>query len=275
MKSNLPAGPLPDLHVDKVVLGGYSNTGAVVRDFIANAHPQARLADGEPVYDGYFPAQTAVGSAPTAIPDVDVPVLEIQGERELIETFRRGFDRLGYRRPDSDSYRLYEVAGLSHVTSRPGDGFLPNPYNCVEPVRSQFPNRHVWNNALRNLIAWVHDGIPPPRAPRIELEADGRTVRRDQYGNAVGGVRTSYLDVPIATYGAASTNAPGAPPSSRCDFFGYQVDFTHERLAQLYPTHAHYALAVSRSLAQLVRDRWYLPRDAQELRVEAAHAVIP
>ena len=121
----------------------------------------------------------------------------------------------------------------------------------------------------------MHDGIPPPLAPRIELEADGRTVRRDQYGNAVGGVRTSYLDVPIATYGAANTTAPGAPPSSRCDFFGYQVDFTHERLAQLYPTHARYALAVSRSLARLVRHRWYLPRDAQELRVEAANAVIP
>lgn len=275
LKSNLSSGPLPDLHVEKVVLGGYSNTGAVVRDFIANAHAQARLAGGEPVYDGYFPAQTAVGSAPTPIADVDVPVLEIQGEREVIETFRRGFDRLGYRRPDSASYRLYEVAGMSHVTSRPGDGFLPNPYTCVEPVPSLFPNRHVWGNALRNLIAWVHDGLAPPRAQRIELEADGRTVRRDQHGNAVGGVRTSYLDVPIATYGAASTNAPGDPPSSRCDFYGYQVNFTHEELAQLYPNRGRYLFAVSRRLAQLVRDRWYLKRDAKELRVEAINADVP
>lgn len=275
LKSNLAAGPLPDLHVDAVVLGGYSNTGAVVRDYIANQHAAARLPDGAPAYDGYFPAQTAVGSAPTAIGDIDVPVLEIQGEREIIETFRRGADRLGFRRPDSDSYRLYEVAGMSHITTRPGDGFLPNPYDCVEPIDSLFPNRHIWDNALRNLIEWVHDGITPPRAPRIELAADGRTIRRDQYGNALGGVRTTYLDVPLATYGAANTNAPGTPASGRCDFYGFQVNFTHEQLARLYPTRGRYLLAVSRRLTRLVHDRWYLKRDAKEVRDEAARAAVP
>ncbi len=87
-----------------------------------------------------------------------------------------------------------------------------------------------------------------------------------------GGVQTSYLDVPIATYGAANTNAPGAPPSSRCDFYGYQVNFTH---AQPYPSRGRYLLAVSRRLAQLVRDRWYLKRDTKELRVEAVDADVP
>ena len=101
-RSPIVGGP-----VRHAVLGGYSNTGPVVRQYIASKHEQARLAGDAPVFDGYFPVQTAVGSAPTAIPDLDVPVIEIQGESEVIRTFQRGFDHLGYRRPDSDSYRLY------------------------------------------------------------------------------------------------------------------------------------------------------------------------
>jgi hypothetical protein len=233
------------------------------------------LPDGSPIYDGYFPVQTAVGSAPTAIPDLDVPVLEIQGESELIRTFQRGFDRLGYRRPDGPTYRLYEVPGLPHVTSRPGPGFQPDVFSCVEPVRSLFPQRHVWSNALKNLVVWVDRGFAPPAADRIALEADGRTVVRDGHGNAVGGVRTPYLDVPIATYGAVSTNAPGSPPGSRCDFFGYQVDFSHETLVGLYGDHRGYVRALTRSAKGLVRRGWYLRQDAAELRAEAAQADIP
>jgi Alpha/beta hydrolase domain len=261
--------PIPGRRVEHAILGGYSNTGAVVREFIASQHDRARLPDGASVYDGYFPVQTAVGSAPTAIPDLDVPVIEIQGESEVIRTFERGFDQLGYRRPDSDVYRLYEVAGMSHVTSRPGDGFLPNPYRCVEPFRSTFPNRHVWSNALRNLVVWIDDGTAPPAAPRIELDADGRTVVRDEHGNAVGGVRTSYLDVPLATYGAVSTNAPDAPAGSRCDFFSYAIVFTREEFEQLYGSPRAYLRAVRRRLNHLVRDRWYLRHDANELLREA------
>ena len=262
-------GPLRERRAENVILSGFSNTGAVVREFITTKHDQARLADGAPVYDGYFPVQTAVGSAPTALPDLDVPVVEIQGESELIRTFQRGSDHLGYRRPDSASYRLYEVAGMSHVTSRPGDGFLPNPYVCVEPLRSTFPNRYVWNNSLRNLIEWIDEGIAPPSAPRIELAADGRTVVRDERGNAVGGVRTSYLDVPVATYGAVSTNAPGAPPSSRCDFFSYEIPFTRGEFDQLYRSPLTYVRAVRARLRQLIRGRWYLKRDAKEALLEA------
>jgi Alpha/beta hydrolase domain len=271
----LSPGPLRDVRAKHVILGGYSNTGAVVRDFIATKHDQTRLPSGDPVYDGYFPVQTAVGSAPTAIPDLDVPVLEIQGESELIRTFERGFDQLGYRRPDGPTYRLYEVAGLSHVTSRPGPGFVPAVFPCVEPTRSLFPQRHVWSNALKNLVVWVDRGFAPPMADRIALAADGRTVVRDEHGNAVGGVRTPYLDVPIATHGAVSTNVPGSPPSNRCDFYGYQVDFPREKLVQLYGDHAGYVRAVNHSVKSLVRKRWYLRQDAAELRAEAAQADVP
>jgi hypothetical protein len=273
LRSKHSTGPLAGLNVRRVVLGGYSNTGAAVRDFILNAHDQARLANGRPIYDGYFPVQTAVGSAPTPIPDLDVPVLEVMGESEVIRTFQRGFDELGYRRPDSASYRLYEVPGQPHLTSRPPA--LPVPYICIEPVRSMFPLRHVVSMALRNLMDWVGSGTPPAPVERIRLEPDGRTIVRDEHGNAVGGVRTTYLDVPIATYGAVSTNAPETPPGSRCDFLGFQVDFTNEKLRQLYRNHGRYVRAVSHRLRELVRQRLYLKGDVREILDEAVHADVP
>lgn len=273
LRNKHSTGPLAGLKVRRVVLGGYSNTGAAVRDFILNAHDQARLANGRPIYDGYFPVQTAVGSAPTPIPDLDVPVLEVMGESEVIRTFRRGFDELGYRRPDGASYRLYEVPGQPHLTSRPPA--LSVPYICIEPVRSMFPLRHVVSMALRNLIDWVGSGTPPARVERIRLQPDGRTIMRDEHGNAVGGVRTTYLDIPIATYGAVSTNAPETPPGSRCDFLGFQVDFTNEKLGQLYRNHGRYVRAVSHRVRELVRHRLYLSKDAREILDEAVHADVP
>jgi len=57
--------------------------------------------------------------------------------------------------PCSDGYK---VPGMSHVTSRPGNGFLPSPYICVQPVRSNFPKRHVWCGAA--LDGWIAASTP-------------------------------------------------------------------------------------------------------------------
>jgi hypothetical protein len=65
--------------------------------------------------------------------------------------------------------------------------------------------------AWANLTRWVRDGVPAPRQARVSVESVGTPQARvvlDQYGNAVGGVRTPYLDVPTATY-YTSTKGPG------------------------------------------------------------------
>ena len=40
--------------------------------------------------------------------------------------------------------------------------------------------------AMHNLIEWVTKGTAPPKADRIETDANGEIVR-DEYGNARGG----------------------------------------------------------------------------------------
>jgi Alpha/beta hydrolase domain len=52
---------------------------------------------------------------------------------------------------------------------------------------------------LDHLIQWVDKGKVPPRADRI-LVQDGAIVL-DLSNNAKGGVRNTYVDVPVAEYG--------------------------------------------------------------------------
>jgi len=262
---------LSGLEVGPVILGGESATGGVTRRYIAAHHEEARMSGGEPVYNGYFPGQTAVGTLPGPLPDLDVPVIELQGEREIITTFDRNPAGLGYRRPDGELYRLYEVPGMAHIDTHGDEG--PNE-TCGIAKPNQLPLEHVWNMALRNLVEWVRDGVPAPRAERIQLEADDRTIARDAFGNALGGVRTPHVDVPVATYLTVSERQPGATGDVRCDMVGPQFDLEPAELRSLYGSAEAYRDRLNQRLDELVEGRWYLASDADEVRREA-EAILP
>jgi hypothetical protein len=101
----------------------------------------------------------------------------------------------GYRRPDSDAsgnrFRLYEVAGMPHNNSRDNPGFLNDP--CTLPV-TDFPAGAFTALGLNYLVEWLEKGKTPPHAPPIET-ANG-AIAVDEYGNAKGGVRNVFVDVP-------------------------------------------------------------------------------
>src|SRR5262249_37668822 len=139
---------------------------------------------------------------------VDVPVIEMLSEGEA-ET------HLAARRDDSDEperYRLYEVGGAAHMIAQEvGSTALP-----VIEEPSDFPMAMLVGGALLNLRGWVVENVPPPRADRLVVlsernagrcgrREEARPVQRDQHGNAVGGVRSPWLDVPIASYYPHST----------------------------------------------------------------------
>ena len=273
---------VPDVNSEYPILSGYSNTGAKTRTYINVKHDEARL-NGAPVYEGYFPGQTAVGTAPGPIPDLDVPVVELQGEREIVSTFDRVGD-LRYRREDGENYRLYEVPGMPHVDNREEDPLFPPSAvdaSC-EPVIpdvdglqtdavevNDFPLTHEWNAAIDNLIDWVSTGDPAPKAERIET--DGNTIVRDEHGNAVGGKLTPYIEVPTAAYTSYSAYATDQTPI-RCDMVGYRIPFTTEKLEDLYGNHGGYVSEFNTRLNELVRNNWYLKTHAKELRQEASNA---
>jgi hypothetical protein len=258
-----------------VILGGWSQTAVVTRAFISSPLAKATV-DGQRLFDGYFPGQAAVGSSGRSqvgrLPDIGVPVLELQGERELLVTISI-YGELGYRRPDSSTYRLYEVAGMSHINNEPDNpvsGFAGS-LTCDWPrgaKPSAFRQTDIWEMAFDNLVRWTSKGIAPPRAPRIKLESDGTTVKRDAQGNAIGGVRSAFVDVPTAGITATSL-APGGVVMNPCAYIGYQVDLSQEQLRELYRTPAGYVRQVAEETTKLVRDRFLLPGHARELLVAA------
>ena len=270
LRERAAPNPAADLQVRKVILAGYSGDGAAVRQFIEQHHAQSKIG-GRWAFDGYFVAATAVGSAPRPIADIELPVLEVMNENEMIRSFERGSGSLAYRRDDGAHYRLYELPGVGHITTRNVTAER-NPYAaaCQEGPQSPLAMNHLYSNALHRLLLWVDEDRAPPHMARIQYEADGKTLRRDEHGNALGGVRSTYLDVPVARYVAVSTKrASYTGDFNRCDMIAHVVPFERAKLTKLYRTHALYAALVAKRVDQLVKDGGYLEADAAEIKAEA------
>jgi hypothetical protein len=182
------------------------------------------------------------------------------------------------RRQDSDEpgkqYRLYEVAGIGHVDSRDNVRLIPNP--CTRPL-STFPLQAYMSVGLHHLLRWVDEGVAPPRAERILLDRnmanDGSAMLLDEHGNAVGGIRNPYVDVPTAKYTAVNTAAEPliANPSAyvkanglqgaqiMCRLSAYQEPFAAAKLRELYGSKDDYVREFEARLAELERAGWSLP----------------
>ena len=87
-------------------------------------------------------------------------------------------------------------------------------------------------------------------------------VRLDASGNAVGGVRSPYVDVPTATY-VTSTGGPGT-----CGNLAHQEAFDWARLETLYGSSRNYAAKVAASVDQLVKARWLTDADGRRIKAE-------
>jgi hypothetical protein len=106
---------------------------------------------------------------------------------------------------------------------------------CTLPV-SDFPWGAGVAMGLHHLLRWIDRGKAPPHAPYIEVDndlSDGSRLALDERGNAKGGVRNTYVDVPIAQYGVP--NAGATPPANfLCSIAGWRISFPDELLATLY-----------------------------------------
>ncbi|OFW01682.1 MAG: hypothetical protein A3I61_03470 [Acidobacteria bacterium RIFCSPLOWO2_02_FULL_68_18] len=294
LKAARPGGPLAGFDVQRLYMTAYDG---IMATYMAAIHPHARLANGRPVYDGYIqhrhpplarirrcaPAPAAADPRQT-LRNLDVPLIRIVPETDVLTLYR-------FRRDDSDApgdrYRLYEVAGGSHADGwfypfQPSVADLKKigsayPYLASWPFHNQCEpemllmktpiNTYVLDAAYANLTRWIREGAAPPRAERIRVENGGTPqarVVRDQFGNARGGVRTPYVDVPVATYHTTSKGETFCPELGRTEPFDWA------RLNALYGTPQKYAARVADSVDRLVRERWLTESDGRKIKAEAA-----
>jgi hypothetical protein len=300
----LRAEGLADVRLDHLFMTGASHTGSFQRVFLGDGFAaRARRPDGGPAVEGYLiqissggfglggyhPLNNRSPRLPTGDPrrtigPHDVPVIELLSEGEA-ETNRES------RRPDADDpddrYRLYEVAGACHMSAGEDGSMLAGLATAEEP--SDFPMYALAAGALANLRRWVTDGVAPPRARPIELHEDRHAgpcggaaealpARRDEHGNALGGVRTPNVDVPVARYYPHSTlsepapvGPPGRPAIDAGELMGAMFRFPPDELRRLYGTPATYRRRYAEGVAALVAGGWVLDADGERMcrRAEA------
>jgi hypothetical protein len=95
---------------------------------------------------------------------------------------------------------------------------------------------------------------------------DGYDVVRDQFGNAVGGIRIPELEVPTGTY------LPFNSGLGPCIFAPTYEEFPPEQLDALYPNHGKYVSPFGKAVNRLRNSGYLLPSDADAYKVKAAEA---
>jgi hypothetical protein len=141
---------------------------------------------------------------------------------------------------------------------------------CDLPINAG-PQHYVLNAAFAQLDRWVRSGIPPAPAPRLEV-VDGAppTLMRDASGNALGGIRTPQVDVPVA-----ALTGDGQTGTVLCRLFGTTAPFDPAALGALYPTHQAYTAAVRSAATAAVQAGFVLGLDARAINAAAAASDVP
>ena len=269
------SGNLVGGSVRKMVLAGTSMTAGVLINYLP-AHMVYRTPQMQRIYDGFLPMSNG-----SMIRDVDVPIIHVPTMHEVSGniTNRQDGDEPGKQ------YRLYEFAGMGHIDTRDSVRMKPNP--CAQPL-SSYPEQAFMSVALDHLFKWVDQGKVPPRADRILLDRneynDGSMMALDEHGNARGGIRNTYVDVPTARYtirpAAATPVVPNASEyitrggqqaaNLMCGLSTSQIDFTTAQLKAMYKSKQAYVKAVETRLTELEKAGWSLPLYREMILGDAA-----
>jgi hypothetical protein len=312
LKSDSPDNPLPPgfqverlYHAGQSQQGGSMITYASAFDFPVNdgyfiqAASSARPINfgtscedpGAPEYPDCTP--TLQGDQLRVRTDLPVPVYRVMTESDV----DRRDNAEDTRQEDTDTFRYYEVPGTAHLTVHEDVEVLPaeiaellglGPGPLFLEDTCQFPlntladgpvlGSYVYNAMWRNMEWQVRYGIDPPHGDLIEVA--GGEIVRDQYGNALGGIRLPYLDVPIAGYGFPNVVDPSLPPFLQpllglaCVLSGTVTDFDQETLDELYPRRGKYVGLVSYRAWRLMWDRFLLNEDYKAIIQEARESGI-
>jgi len=192
---------------------------------------------------------------------------------------------------DTNRLRIWEIAGTAHAdtyvfgATAIDSGSTPvaqlaaayAPTDTVagaklaKPVNSAPQHHYVVMTALWNLERWVRDGKEPPKAPRLKTLAGDKPgaplqLVLDANGDAEGGIRTPWIDVPTARLSGLG-NSPGAIGA----LLGVTEPFDQAMLDKLYPGgRAEYLKKFDKALDSAIKSGFILRADAADIKALAA-----
>jgi hypothetical protein len=275
---------LEGLAIERVLAIGESQSAFRLTTFvneIDEARPafdgflvHARGGAASELHDGQDPRRIREGSAAPFRDALRVPVLCVEAETDLIT--------LGYRdarQDDAEHLVVWEIAGTSHAdvyTFAVGfadDGLRPIDELAAmwRPPQDLFgqhldhpvnagPQHWVVDAAVRWLDRWVREGDPgrPPASPRLELAGDGFAT--DEHGNALGGIRTPHVEVPVAVLSGLGNGG-----ADIAFLTGTTVPFARERLVERYGTKDEYLARFRAAAEATVAAGFFVPEDLEEI----------
>jgi len=272
--------PMGGLKVRKLIAIGASQSGYRLVSYING------IQKTEKVFDALMPLVFAGRSAPwvDASPnslmarwmaqskirdDLTAKVMAINSETEA-NAYR------AVRQADTGRFRYWEIAGASHgataqearikrIMDRDG---LTAPNNAPPLHTSDVMWTPTCDAAILQVHRWINGGPAPRAQAKIQFETTGGkpVIKRDQHGNAIGGVRLPDMDAPIAkTLGSSKDSA----------WLGQTFPFSRDELKRLYPTHQAYVAQVKAAADRAVKQGVIPPYRGAEYVAEAQGAAIP
>ena len=276
---------LGGLTIERMIAAGESQSAARMISYIN------LLGKTDGLFDGFFVHSRFGSSAPVSespledsIPpaivkireDLHKPVMLLQTETDLfVQNFLPG-NAYENRQPDSEYFRLWEVAGTAHADTYSTLGLfdrgtsslyanlvtqkyaIPFIAPCDTAVNGNPIHHFTVNAAFNALNLWLRDGVAPTIADRLEVEDDS-VIAVDEHGNGNGGIRSPYVDAPLATFGGIGEG------HIMCMIFGSMEKFDAAKLSAMYSTPDDYLARVRASLDESLANRFLLPPDADKI----------
>ncbi len=151
-------------------------------------------------------------------------------------------------------------------------GQIPTPGADIcapgKETGTPFPRRFTSNAALVALRNWLETGTPAPTADRIERVATPpgtptKKLARDAAGNAIGGLRSPVITVPVGSYNG-----------EECVSAGTMIPLPATELAARYPTHQSYVTQLLAATNEAVEQGFLLCQDAETLMRKASESQV-
>ncbi len=237
--------------------------------------------------------------------DLREPVLLFNTETD-VSVLGAGFSV--HNQPDSNTFRLWEVAGTTHADAyllkwaaadASQSGLPSSAFNCGNPPINNGPETFGIRAATRALALWTRDSrFRPAIAPRLSVQIvtspqPAAVIQRDPAtGNALGGIRLPPIAVPIETlsgirppaaiaanptcilFGAASPWDGGADPWDGVAGID-PAPYPPPSLKALYGTKSNYLFQYEIATLESVFRRFLLAEDAREIIKLAQAADVP
>jgi hypothetical protein len=295
-------GPLIPKHV---LATGESQSAGFLTTYVDAIEPVAKTFDGflihsrfgagAPLEGNYMPNAGAAAVKQVRIDglqirtDMHKPVLVFISETDLM--FPGGY--LAARQPDNDHLRVWEVAGTAHgdtyvlAVSAVDSGSasiqtLAKAYaptksvmgmTLAQPINSAPQHHYAMQAALAALNRWVVSGKAPPHGQRLNVNQSAMPqLVLDENGNATGGIRSPWVDVPTARF-SGIVSGLGQSLRGLGDLLGVTEPFNTEKLSGLYPGgQPEYVGKFNTSLKSAIAAGFILPADEAEIKALAAYS---